>query len=166
MYVCVCVCVCSVNYCFIEGSVSLVTRYRVTRTRKWAFICPLGRRVLFTLSLCSDRLWGLLNLLFMATAGFLWGINSSANAADHFLSSSAECTEMLGLHLCFLRHYYWRGVKLVKQRSRFTYVVIRTYRVSFAGRRVQNFLFWCSCDRASLIWSDVWDQLDATIIIY
>ena len=22
--------------------------------------------------------------------------------------------------------------------------------------------FWCSCDRASLIWNDVWDQLDAT----
>ena len=28
------------------------------------------------------------------------------------------------------------------------------------------FCFWCSCDRAYLIWNDVWDQLDATIMIY
>ena len=25
--------------------------------------------------------------------------------------------------------------------------------------------FWCSCDRASLTWNDLWDQLDATIVI-
>ena len=30
----------------------------------------------------------------------------------------------------------------------------------------QCLLIWCSCDRASLIWNDIWDQLDATIMIY
>jgi len=25
---------------------------------------------------------------------------------------------------------------------------------------------WCLCDRASLLWNDLLDQLDATIVIY
>jgi hypothetical protein len=39
-------------------------------------------------------------------------------------------------------------------------------RKDFKGYLEICVIVWCSCERASLVWSDVWDQLDAIIMIY